>query len=157
MKALEIIQLNEVKKMGYVKCEKCDLNCRKEDEEYCGECQVSVGGINSPVTQSIYTGYFFVFQGDSCDSEMADNYIKAPINHKTDGKTIHHWARMNEVKKGDFILHGHKGFIVAISVAKDKAYRWKYSDKYQQEMNRIDLKTCKLFTPIGYKSSVKNC
>ncbi len=64
---------------------------------------------------------FFVFQGSTFDEEYKGGYIWAPITNKA-GNSFHHWTRLQDVRKGDIILHGCDGYIKAISTACDACY-----------------------------------
>ena len=60
---------------------------------------------------------YLVFQGDTYDEEVSGEFIWAPKFSK-DGKTMHHWERLMDVRKGDVIFHCAGGQIKAISRAK---------------------------------------
>ena len=84
-----------------------------------------------PVKRMIY----WVFQGKTFDEEYKGGYIWAPKFNKR-YKNIgapHHWSRLTEVKKGDIILHGCKGQIMAISVAKDECFDCKQPKELERE------------------------
>lgn len=58
---------------------------------------------------------YFVFQNKNFEDEFNNKFLWAPIL-SPGGKTAkHHWKRLTELKKGNVILHGVSGNIVAIS------------------------------------------
>lgn len=137
--------------MKYIKCPICELNFIDENQDMCGPCKEEIG--NPIIKNYCYTGCFFVFQGASYEEELIGNYIKAPAMN--DNKIIHHWERMIQVERGDFILHGNQGRIVALSIAKSSAYLWNYSQKYESKMRRIDLDTVILPKSIFTRNNIK--
>lgn len=60
---------------------------------------------------------YLVFQGDTYDEEKRGEFIWAP-KYSKDGRTMHYWDRLMDVRKGDVIFHCSNGFIQAISRAK---------------------------------------
>ena len=64
---------------------------------------------------------FYVFQGKTFNIEVLGEYIWAPIETKS-GHKPHHWTRLLDVREGDIILHGNKGYICAISIARGACY-----------------------------------
>jgi hypothetical protein len=60
---------------------------------------------------------YLVFQGNTYDEEMRGEFIWAPKFSK-DGRTMHHWDRLMDVREGDVIFHCADGLIQAISKAK---------------------------------------
>lgn len=78
---------------------------------------------------------YWVFQGKTFDEEYKGGYIWAPKFNKR-YKNIgapHHWSRLTEVKRGDIIIHGCKGQIMAISVAKDECFDCKQPKELERE------------------------
>ena len=61
--------------------------------------------------------FYFVFQGIECEKEFRDGYLFAGND-----ETIHHWARMNQLRVGDIVLHGSSQAILAISVITKACY-----------------------------------
>lgn len=60
---------------------------------------------------------YLVFQGDTYNEERTGQFIWAPKFTK-DGRTMHHWDRLMDVREGDVIFHCSDGYIQAISRAK---------------------------------------
>ena len=60
--------------------------------------------------------FYIVMQGRTFEEEKAHEVICSSIYNKK-GETPHSWARMKEVKRGDFIFHYVKGEIIAVSTA----------------------------------------
>lgn len=65
--------------------------------------------------------YWWVSQNKTFREESAGGFLWAP-KRKKGGNTPHHWETMTTVEPGDVILSFYKQEIVAVSVAKDKAY-----------------------------------
>jgi len=59
---------------------------------------------------------YLVFQGDTFDEEFKGQFIWAP-QYTKDGKQMHHWDRLMDVREGDIILHCANGYIQAVSKA----------------------------------------
>ena len=59
---------------------------------------------------------YLVFQGDTFDEEFKGQFIWAP-QYTKDGRQMHHWDRLMDVREGDIILHCANGYIQAISKA----------------------------------------
>lgn len=57
---------------------------------------------------------YLVFQGDTYNEERTGQFIWAPKFTK-DGRTMHHWERLLNVREGDVIFHCSNGYIQAIS------------------------------------------
>lgn len=95
----------------------------------------------SPAVKEPTPQYFYVFQGRSFDEEYKDGFLWAP-KRNTSGAEFHHWTRMQEVKKGDVILHGKSGRFVAVSVALKDCYSAprpnNLSDEWAKDGWRID-------------------
>lgn len=85
--------------------------------------------------------YFYVFQGRSFNEEYEGGFLWAQKKGKN-GVENHHWTRMQEVRKGDVILHGKSGRFVAVSVAKKDCYSAprpnNLSDEWAKDGWRID-------------------
>ena len=121
------------------KCPICELNYMQETEEMCDVCKQERGILGKSHGQSLennsqlpqthrYNGLavFYVFQNESMfDYEFSHKFIWAPYGSK--GTTPHHWQRLENVKKGDIILHGVGGYIRAISIATSSWYDAKNS------------------------------
>lgn len=60
---------------------------------------------------------YLVFQGDTYNEERTGQFIWAPKFTK-DGRTMHHWDRLLDVREGDIIFHCSDGYIQAISKVK---------------------------------------
>lgn len=96
---------------------------------------------------------YFVFQGSSYDRESKGGYIWAPCKTK-DGKHLHHWDRMLEVRTGDVILHGVNGYVQAISTAKGECYdciqpiELRQEDAWELDGRKIDCDYAYINMPI---------
>lgn len=131
--------------MRYIKCPKCELNYIDADkEELCLTCREegtkkttprskvakSPTMVKAPVR---YNGraIFFVFQNNKeFQREFCEGAIEAPYYDKGMNEP-HHWARLLNVRKGDLILHGVDGLVLAISEAKSTCYDFLYKDGRQ--------------------------
>lgn len=60
---------------------------------------------------------YLVFQGDTYNEERTGQFIWAP-KYTKDGKTMHHWDRLMDVREGDVIFHCSDGYIQAVSRVK---------------------------------------
>lgn len=60
---------------------------------------------------------YLVFQGDTYNEERDGQFIWAPKFTK-DGRTMHHWDRLLDVREGDIFFHCSDGYIKAISRVK---------------------------------------
>lgn len=60
---------------------------------------------------------YLVFQGDTYNEERNGQFIWAPKFTK-DGRAMHHWDRLLDVREGDIIFHCSDGYIQAISRVK---------------------------------------
>ena len=60
---------------------------------------------------------YLVFQGDTYNEERTGQFIWAP-KYTKDGRTMHHWNRLMDVREGDVIFHCSDGYIQAISRVK---------------------------------------
>lgn len=96
---------------------------------------------------------FFVFQGNTFERECDGGYIWAPVYDRS-GSQPHHWARLEDVRKGDIILHGCDAHIKAISVAKDACYsaaqpeELQSEDLWEQNGRRVDCEYIRINNPI---------
>ena len=64
---------------------------------------------------------FFVFQGETYKEERNGGYLWSP-QLTINGRKNAGYTTMTHVRKGDFILHGYDGMIVAISIAQNDYY-----------------------------------
>lgn len=96
---------------------------------------------------------FFVFQGDTFDIESAGGFVWAP-QHSQSGGHVFHWDNMLLVRKGDIILHGCNGYVMAASVAISDCYdcvrpkEREFEESWNNEGRRIDLEYTKFTHPI---------
>lgn len=97
--------------------------------------------------------FFFVFQNKSYLKEKADGYLWAPKRNKK-GSRVSHWERMEEVKKGDLIIHSYFKKIVAVSIATTDAYssiqplELQEEKLWEDEGWRVDSKYFEIKRPI---------
>ena len=96
---------------------------------------------------------FFVFQGNTFERECEGGYIWAPVYDKS-GSQPHHWARLEDIRKGDIILHGCDAHIKAISVARDICYsaaqpeKLQSEDLWEQNGRRVDCEYILINNPV---------
>ena len=96
---------------------------------------------------------FFVFQGDTFDIESTGGFIWAP-QHSQSGGRVFHWDNMLLVKKGDIVLHGCNGYVVAVSTAVSDCYdcvrpkEREFEESWNNEGRRVDLAYTKFVHPI---------
>lgn len=96
---------------------------------------------------------FYVFQGDTFDIESSGGFIWAP-QHSQSGGRVFHWDNMLLVKKGDIVLHGCNGHVVAVSIAVSDCYdcdrpeERTFEDSWNNEGRRVDLKYTTFLNPI---------
>lgn len=76
--------------------------------------------------------YFFVFQNKSFDAERRGGYLWAPKSNQ-DGRKVSHWIMMEEVHKGDIIIHSVNKNIRAISIAISDCYSANQPDELKRE------------------------
>lgn len=76
--------------------------------------------------------HFFVFQNKSFDAERRGGYLWAPKSNK-DGRKVSHWLMMEEVRKGDIIIHSVNKHIKAISIATSDCYSANQPDELKRE------------------------
>lgn len=60
---------------------------------------------------------YLVFQGSTYKEECTGQFLWAP-KYTKDGKTMHHWDRLMDVREDDVIFHCSSGYIQAISRVK---------------------------------------
>ncbi len=100
--------------------------------------------------------YFYVMQNKTYLEELSGGYIWAPQRNDIDEEGAHHWKRMQEVKKGDIILHGFKQQVVAVSVAKTDCYAASKPDELVDKWNKdgwkVDLDYFCFDNPIKPKA-----
>ena len=103
--------------------------------------------------------YFYVFQNQSFDEECAGEFLWAPKLAK-DGSENHHWSRMEEIKKGDVILHGYMQHIAAISIAKEDCYSahrpQELSDEWNNDGWKVDADYYLFKKPIKPKEYLED-
>ena len=146
--------------MNYIKCPKCELNYIDADKEKicltCREEEIKKTKLRSIVLKSLsvikapvrYNGraIFFVFQNNKeFLNESKEGIIQAPHYDKGMNEP-HHWVRLLNVKKGDVILHGVDGLVLAISEAEGLCYNFFYKDGRQGR--KVDCKYQLLTTPL---------
>ena len=76
--------------------------------------------------------YFFVFQNKSFDAESRGGYLWAPKSNQ-DGRKVSHWLMMEEVRKGDIIIHSVNKNIRAISIATSDCYSANQPEELKRE------------------------
>lgn len=76
--------------------------------------------------------YFFVFQNKSFDAERRGGYLWAPKSNQN-GRKFSHWTMMEEVCKGDIIIHSVNKNIKAISIATSDCYSKDQPDELKSE------------------------
>ncbi len=159
--------------MRYMKCPQCELNyIDAEKETLCQMCRGEGVKKTSPQAISVkahavikepvrYNGraIFFVFQNSKeFSSETREGVIKAPYYDKGMNEP-HHWVRLVNIRKGDVILHGSDGFILAISEAQGPWYDFSYKDG--RPGRKVDcsyhLLTVPLVTAKYKKEIIKYC
>ncbi len=101
-------------------------------------------------TKTVDRNVWWVNQGKTYTQERAGGFIWAPITNKQ-GNSVSHWDSMVHVNKGDIVISYSKKKIVAISIAKEKAYNYEneLSDQLWERAGRqIDLSYHELTNPI---------
>ena len=106
---------------------------------------------------------YLVFQGDTYNEEMEGQFIWAP-KYTKDGRTIHHWNRLMDVREGDVIFHCSNGYIHAISRVKasfEESARPDYTTSdwtnWDKDGRRVDCDYHVLKTPLkhsAYKETI---
>lgn len=118
----------------------------RKDNENIASCNVSKRLDGKRMT-------FYVFQGSTFDRESRGGYIWAPISNKA-GKTFHHWEKIQDIRRGDIILHGYNGQVAAISVTRGECYEClqpdelKIEDLWDQEGRKVDCDYLQISFPI---------
>lgn len=106
---------------------------------------------------------YLVFQGDTYNEERTGQFIWAPKFTK-DGRTMHHWDRLMDVREGDVIFHCSDGYIQAISRAKasfEDSARPDFATgdwtNWEKDGRRVDCNYHVLKTPLkhgAYKEKI---
>lgn len=106
---------------------------------------------------------YLVFQGDTYNEERTGQFIWAPKFTK-DGRTMHHWDRLMDVREGDVIFHCSDGYIQAISRAKASFEESARPDlatgdwtNWEKDGRRVDCDYHVLKTPLkhgAYKEKI---
>lgn len=76
--------------------------------------------------------YFFVFQNKSYEKERNGQYLWAP-KRTSSGRKVSSWELMQQVKKGDLIIHSFNKKIIAFSIAKGDVYSAHQPRELQEE------------------------
>lgn len=79
-------------------------------------------------------GYFWVNQGQTFKLEYQFECLWAPIVDKN-GRSIHHWDTMNELKPGDIIINYSKSKVVGYCVAQKVAYNYQKPEEFKGHLN----------------------
>ena len=96
---------------------------------------------------------FYVFQGDTFEIESHGGFIWAP-QHSQSGSKVFHWDNMLLVRKGDIVLHGCNGYVVAVSIAVSDCYDCNrpkertFEDSWNNKGRRVDLKYSTFSNPV---------
>lgn len=96
---------------------------------------------------------FLVFQGSTFEEESSGGYIWAPINSR-DGRSLHHWERLLELRLGDVIFHCADGKIRAISCVVGEAQNCIRPGEYENwemEGRKVECKYYVLEHPLNYR------
>ena len=106
---------------------------------------------------------YLVFQGDTYNEEKTGQFIWAP-KYTKDGRTMHHWDRLMNVREGDVIFHCSDGYIQAISRVKASFKESARPDhttgdwtNWEKDGRRVDCNYHVLKTPIkhgAYKDTI---
>ncbi len=105
---------------------------------------------------------FLVFQGNTFDAECRGGFIWAPKYNQGGGR-CHHWDRLMDVRKGDFIIHCAEGYIQSFSVAKGTCYDAESPRELTEEQlwakdgRMVDCEYIKVSKPIrhsDYKETI---
>jgi hypothetical protein len=98
-------------------------------------------------------GYFWVNQGQTFKLEYQFECLWAPIEDKN-GRSIHHWDTMKQLRAGDIIINYSKSKVVGYCVAQTSAYNYQKPEEFNGHSNwgtegRIcDVKYYLFETPI---------
>lgn len=101
-------------------------------------------------------GYFWVNQGHTFKLEYQFECLWAPIKDKN-GRSIHHWDTMIQLRQGDIIINYSKSKVVGYCVAQNSAYNYQKPEEFNSHSNwgiegRIcDVKYYLFETPIDKK------
>lgn len=106
---------------------------------------------------------FLVFQGTTYREECAGEFIWAP-KYTKDGKTMHHWDRLMNLRRDDVIFHCSDGYIQAISRVKGPCIDSARPDhttgdwtSWEKDGRRVDCEYHTLRVPLkhsAYKSVI---
>lgn len=101
---------------------------------------------------------YLVFQGDTYNEERTGQFIWAPKFTK-DGRTIHHWERLTDLREGDVIFHCSDGYIQAVSRVKGVCEDSARPDSttgdwtnWEKDGRRVDCDYHVLKTPLKHGS-----
>lgn len=101
---------------------------------------------------------YLVFQGATYNEERTGQFIWAPKFTK-DGRTIHHWERLTELREGDVIFHCSDGYIQAVSRVKGASEDSARPDSstgdwtnWEKDGRRVDCDYHVLKTPLKHGS-----
>lgn len=98
---------------------------------------------------------YFVFQGSTYENELSEGFIFAPYSRSD--RWIHHWERMNEVRRGDIILHCVNTEVLAVSQALGSEYqidmpRWAGQwRQYGPKARCINIEVHEVLHPVSTK------
>lgn len=79
-------------------------------------------------------GYFWVNQGQTFKLEYQFECLWAPILDKN-GRSIHHWDMMNELKPGDIVFNYTKSKVVGYCVVQKSAYEYQKPEEFNGHLN----------------------
>lgn len=106
---------------------------------------------------------YLVFQGDTYNEERTGQFIWAP-KYTKDGRTMHHWDRLMDVREGDVIFHCSDGYIQVISRVKasfEESARPDHTTgdwtNWEKDGRRVDCDYHVLKTPLkhgAYKDKI---
>lgn len=113
----ELEEAEAVEAAKRVESERVKLGALGDQTAVCGK---SINQLKKHVPVKRVAGQamtYLVFQGDTYNEERTGQFIWAPKFTK-DGRTMHHWERLLDVREGDVIFHCSDGYIQAISRVK---------------------------------------
>lgn len=106
---------------------------------------------------------YLVFQGDTYNEERTGQFIWAP-KYTKDGRTMHHWDRLMDVREGDVIFHCSDEYIQVISRVKasfEESARPDHTTgdwtNWEKDGRRVDCDYHVLKTPLkhgAYKDKI---
>lgn len=101
---------------------------------------------------------WWVFQNESFDRSRKGGYLWAPLLDKS-GHKKNHWEYVDQVKKGDVILSSKDRHVVAMSVAKQDAYKSNQPDPedaklWNMEGRRVDVAYVDIDPPVSVNELV---